>query len=114
MTLLASFRPYASHDGNREALVRRQAAEPHLEDGGIYLERWWSGRTEPTTTPIHERPGRSASAAYSRRSGEPTSAAPAVASAAGGPRGWLAGQEPLEDAEAVLDLVRCEARERGG
>ena len=42
MTLLASFRPYASHDGNREALVRREAAEPHLEDSGIYRKRWWA------------------------------------------------------------------------
>ena len=24
------------------ALVRRKAAEPHLEDGGIYRKRWWA------------------------------------------------------------------------
>ena len=40
MTLLASFRPYASYYRNRETSVRRQAAEPQLEDGGIYRTRW--------------------------------------------------------------------------
>ena len=31
-----------SHYGNREPLVRRQATEPHLKDGGIYRKRWWA------------------------------------------------------------------------
>ena len=35
-------RPYTSHYRNRESLVRRQAAERHLEDGGIYGKRWWT------------------------------------------------------------------------
>ena len=34
--------PAASHHRNRESLVRRQAAERHLEDGGIYRKRWWA------------------------------------------------------------------------
>ena len=34
--------PYASDYRNRESLVRRQAAERHLEDGGIYRKRWWA------------------------------------------------------------------------
>ena len=42
MTLLASLHPYASQYRNREAAMRRQAAEPHLEDGGIYRKRWWA------------------------------------------------------------------------
>ena len=33
--------PYASDYRNRESLVPRQAAQPHLEDGGIYRKRWW-------------------------------------------------------------------------
>ena len=31
--------PYASHYGNRETLVRRQAAEPHLEDSWCRIRR---------------------------------------------------------------------------
>ena len=31
-----------SYYRNRESLVRRKAAEPHLEDGGIYRKRWWA------------------------------------------------------------------------
>ena len=27
---------------NRETLMRRKAAEPHLEDSGIYRKRWWA------------------------------------------------------------------------
>ena len=58
-----SLRPDASHYRNRESLVRRQAAERHLEDGGIYRMRWWAtvdcrqnhlrdqyGDCEPTNT----------------------------------------------------------------
>ena len=41
VTLLAILLPYASHYGNRETSVRRQATEPHLEDGRIYRTRWW-------------------------------------------------------------------------
>ena len=40
--LLASLSPYTSHYRNRKSSVRRQAAEPHLEDGGIYRKWWWS------------------------------------------------------------------------
>ena len=39
---LVYLRPYSSHYRNRESLVRRQAAERHLEDGGIYRKRWWT------------------------------------------------------------------------
>ena len=39
---LVFLRPYSSHYRNRESLVRRQAAERHLEDGGIYRKRWWA------------------------------------------------------------------------
>ena len=42
MKLPPSLLPYTSHYGNRESLVRRQAAERHLEDGGIYRMRWWA------------------------------------------------------------------------
>ena len=38
--------PYASHYGNRETSVRRQATEPHLKGGGIYRTRWW-GQSVP-------------------------------------------------------------------
>ena len=38
----ASLRPDSSHYGNRETSVRRQATEPHLEDGGIYRMRRWA------------------------------------------------------------------------
>ena len=37
-----TYTPFASHYGNRETLVRRQATEPHLKDGGIYRMRWWA------------------------------------------------------------------------
>ena len=37
---LAFLRPYLSHYRNRESLVRRQATERHLKDGGIYRKRW--------------------------------------------------------------------------
>ena len=40
---LVFLRLYSSHYRNRESLVRRQAAERHLEDGGIYRKRWWAG-----------------------------------------------------------------------
>ena len=53
------------------------------------------------------------SAARSRGPGRLTGTAAAGASAARGPKGSVALEEPLEDAEAVLDLVRFEARERG-
>ena len=39
---LVFLRPYSSHYRNRESLVRRQAAERHLEDGGIYRKLWWA------------------------------------------------------------------------
>ena len=42
VTLLPSLCPDASHHRSREALVRRKAAEPHLEDGGIYRMGWWA------------------------------------------------------------------------
>ena len=41
--LLASLSPYTSHYRNRKSLMPRQAAEPHLEDGGIYRKWWWPG-----------------------------------------------------------------------
>ena len=41
-SLFAALTPYASYYGNRETSVRRQATEPHLEDGGIYRKRWWA------------------------------------------------------------------------
>ena len=41
-TLPTFLRPYASHYGNRETSVRREAIEPHLKDGGIYRTRWWA------------------------------------------------------------------------
>ena len=40
LALLLSLSPYTSRYGNRESSVRRQAAERHLEDGGIYRKRW--------------------------------------------------------------------------
>ena len=42
MRFLPSLYSDASHYRNRESLVRRKAAEPHLEDGGIYRKRWWA------------------------------------------------------------------------
>ena len=35
---------WPSHFRNRESSVHRQAAQPHLEDCGIYRMRWWAGR----------------------------------------------------------------------
>ena len=35
---------WPSHYRNRESSVHRQAAQPHLEDCGIYRMRWWAGR----------------------------------------------------------------------
>ena len=32
----------ASDYRNGKSLVRRQAAERHLEDSGIYRKRWWA------------------------------------------------------------------------
>ena len=40
LALLSSLSPYTSHYRNRESSVRRQTAQPHLEDGGIYRKRW--------------------------------------------------------------------------
>ena len=34
--------PDASHYRNRKPSVRRQATQPHLEDGGIYRKQWWA------------------------------------------------------------------------
>ena len=42
MTLLPPLSPDASHYRNCEALVRRKAAQPHLEDSGIYRMEWWA------------------------------------------------------------------------
>ena len=46
-------RPYTSHYRNRESLVRRQAAERHLEDGGIYSKRWWARLYPATVNSAH-------------------------------------------------------------
>ena len=35
---------WPSHYRNRESSVLRQAAQPHLEDCGIYRMRWWTWR----------------------------------------------------------------------